>query len=80
MTLRFTLLNLSFLSFAQWLFIRLTDASPNVQPFLHGAFAIAALSYLLGVYLLGRQRASMMLRLAQLGIAGIVFYSSRQGD
>jgi hypothetical protein len=47
MTLRFALLNLSFLSFAQWLFIRLKSASPNVQPFLHGAFGIATSSYLL---------------------------------
>jgi hypothetical protein len=74
MTLRFALLNLSFLSLAQWLFIRFTSASPNVQPFLHGAFGIAASSYLLGVYFLGRQRASLTLRLVQLGIAGIVFY------
>jgi hypothetical protein len=50
MILRFALLNLSFLSLAQWLFIRLTSASPNVQLFLHGAFGIAASSYLLGVY------------------------------
>jgi hypothetical protein len=74
MILRFAVLNLSFLWLAQWLFIRLTSASPNVQPFLHGAFGIAASSYLLGVYFLGRQRASLRLRLVQLGIAGIVFY------
>jgi len=41
---------------------------------LHGALGIAASSYLLGVYFLGRQRASLRLRLVQLGIAGIVFY------
>jgi hypothetical protein len=74
MILRFAVLNLSFLWLAQWLFIRLTSASPNVQPFLHGALGIAASSYLLGVYFLGRQRASLRLRLVQLGIAGIVFY------
>ncbi|HEY9596351.1 MAG TPA: hypothetical protein V6D33_01615 [Cyanophyceae cyanobacterium] len=74
MTLRFALLNLSVLSFVQWLFIKLTSASPDVQPFLHGAFGIAASIYLLGVYVLRRQKASLMLRLVHLTIAGIVFY------
>ena len=45
-----------------------------MQPFLHGAFGIAASSYLLGVYFLRRQRASLTLPLVQLGIAGLVFY------
>jgi hypothetical protein len=49
-------------------------SSPNVQPFLPGAFGIAISSYLLGVYFLRRPRASLRLRLVQLGIAGIVFY------
>ncbi|MGB5963575.1 MAG: hypothetical protein WBG73_23260 [Coleofasciculaceae cyanobacterium] len=40
MTLRFALLNLSFLSPAQWLFIRLTSASPNVQSLWHGTLAL----------------------------------------
>jgi hypothetical protein len=74
MTLRFYLVNIFFLATAQWLFFYFTQASSDVEPWLHSVFLLAACFYLIYTYIFLRKPTSLMLCIAHLSIAGSIFY------